>query len=758
MDVAHPVTLYGCDIALIYVDQGSSEATFQHKLQDSPVEAMANGSVTRSRPQLEDEEKHDKVLRTFRCLVADLCQQFNGGHAGGAMSMAAIGIALYRYIMKYSPLNPVFFNRDRLVLSNGHTCLWQYIFMHWTSFRAMTFEQLKSYHSPRQDSLCPSHPQIQHDGIDVTTGPLGQGVANAVGLAVATKHLNATYSRPGLELLNNMTWCIIGDADLQEGVALEAIQLAGHWRLDNLVIVYDNNQVTYECSVDVTCSEDINAKMTACGWNVIDVFDGVSNVTAIVHALEDAQANQEQPTFVNVRTIIGFGSAKEGDSSAHGGSLGEEGVRIVKQRFGMNPEEHFRIDPDIYEFFQKATARGTRLEAQFEQKLRAYGQAYPELAHEFRHRMEGNMVDDWRKYIPNKENLRKDKLQSRESAALIFAALAKRLNTFMVGTADVRPPVNMSWEGHVAFQHPNIKTECGMSGDYTGRYLHCGIREHAMVSIANGLAAFNPGTILPVTSGFFMFYIYSAAGVRMGAMQGLQAIHLATHDSIAIGHDGPTHQPVELPALFRAMPNLLYVRPCDSEETCGAFTVALESKTTPTIISLSRHALTQFPQHSSRGGVKNGAYVFIEQEKSDLTLIGVGSEMAFTVDVRNKLMEEGIKTRIVSFPCQRLFEIQTQEYKEAVMQYRKRKPVVVIEAYVVNGWERYADAGYSMSSFGKSLPTNTETYKFFKFSGELIAAKVKAFVDEVRAVGVEALRGDFRDLNGGVMGYGWNPL
>ena len=715
---------------------------------------MANGTATIPELGFEEEKKHDRILRIFRCLVADLCQQFNGGHPGGAMSMGAIGIALYKYIMKYSPSNPNYFNRDRLILSNGHTCLWQYSFMHWAGFRTMTFEQLKSYHSTRQDSLCPGHPQIQHDGIDVSTGPLGQGVATAVGLAVATKHLGATYNRPGFELLDNMTWCTVGDACLQEGVALEAIQLAGHWKLDNLAIVYDNNQITCDGSVDVTCSEDVNAKMIACGWNVVGVFDGVSNVKAIVQALANAQANQEQPTFINVRTVIGFGSAVEGQAEAHGASFGEEGVAIIKQRFGMDPEEHFKVDPDIYEYFHEVTARGTEHEADFNQKLQAYAQAYPQLSKEFRLRMEGKMVDDLHSYIPRQEDLPTDKFASRKSAALICAALAKNLDSLMVSTANLSPGVDMSWEGHVTFQHPDLKTACGLSGNYTGRYLHCGTREHAMASIANGLAAFNPGTILPVTSGFLIFYIYAAAGVRMGAIQGLQAIHIATHDSIAIGHDGPTHQPIELPALFRAMPNFLYIRPCDSEETCGAFTVALEARTTPTMISLSRHPLTQFPQHSSREGVTKGAYVFMEQEESDLTLIGVGSEMAFAVDVRNKLMEENINARIVSFPCQRLFDTQSQAYKESVMQYRKHKPVVVIEAYAVNGWERYADGGYSMNSFGKSLPADTEIYKFFKFDGSAIAAKVKAFVDEVREIGLEMLRGDFRELNGGVMGYG----
>ena len=704
------------------------------------------------------EKKHEKILQTFRCLVVDLCQQFDGGHPGGAMSMAAIGLALYKYIMDFSPSNPTYFNRDRLVLSNGHICLLQYIFMHWTGFPAMTFEQLKSYHSIRRDSLCPGHPQIQHDGIDVTTGPLGQGVANAVGLAVASKHLGATYNKPGIDLVRNMTWCTIGDACLQEGVALEAIQLAGHWKLNNLAIIYDNNQITCDGSVDVTCSEDINAKMLACGWKVIDVFDGSSDVRAIVQALEDARANREQPTFVNIRTIIGYGSAVEGKAEAHGAPLGKSGVSKVKQRLGMDPEKHFQIDPDVYEFFSDAIARGKQKEEEFERNLQEYAQTYPGLEKEFRLRMEGKLVEDWRDSIPSKDTFPGERFASRKSAALIIASLVRNINSFMVGTANLRPAVNMSWEGSIAFQHPNLKAACGLSGNYTGRYMHCGIREHAMASIANVLAAFNPGTILPVTSGFFMFYLYAAPGVRMGAIMGLQTIHVATHDSIALGDDGPAHQPIELAVLFRAMPNLLYIRPCDSEETCGAFIVALEATTTPTMISLSRHPLTQFPKYSSREGVSDGAYVFVEQEESDVTLIGVGSEMVFAVNARDQLVNDNIKARIVSFPCQRLFEVQTPAYKESVMQYTRGKPVVVIEAYAANGWERYADAGYVMRSFGKSLPAETEIYGFLGFEGQKIAAKVQAFVHEVRIMGIESLRGRFRELNGGPMGYGWHPL
>ncbi len=285
--------------------------------------------------------------------------------------------------------------------------------------------------------------------------------------------------------------------------------------------------------------------------------------------------------------------------------------------------------------------------------------------------------------------------------------------------------------------------------------MHCGIREHAMVSVANGVAAFHPGTFIPITSGFFMFYLYAAAGVRMGAMQGLRTIHLATHDSIAIGDDGPTHQPIALPALFRGMPNLLYIRPCDSEETCGAFIAALEALHTPTILSLSRHELVQYLEFSSRHGVANGAYVFIEDDDADATVIGVGSEMVFAVEARKKLLDAGYRSRVVSFPCQRLFDVQPQDYKESVLQYRRCKPIIVIEAYSVNGWERYADAGYSMRTFGKSLPADTEVYRFFGFEASKIAGEVAGLIAEVKAKDIGWLRGNFRDLNGGAMAYGY---
>ncbi|KAF9874711.1 dihydroxyacetone synthase [Colletotrichum karsti] len=706
-----------------------------------------NGSSSQFQLNETEKKEVDFVLRTFRCLIADLCEQFKGGHPGGAMGMAAIGTSLWKYIMKYSPTNPSYFNRDRFVLSNGHTCLFQYSFLHLTGYKHMTMDQLKSYHSSRTDSFCPGHPEIEHEGIEVTTGPLGQGIANAVGLAAASKHLAATYNRPNFPVVNNMTWCMIGDACLQEGVAMEAIQLAGHWRLNNLVVMYDNNQITCDGSVDLCNTEDVNAKMRACGWNVIEIEDGNWDVEAIVRAMDAARNSSDKPTFINIHTVIGIGSAVAGNAKAHGAAYGPADVANIKKNFGMDPEQHFVVSDQVYNYFREAVPRGEKIEAEWNQLVEAYTREHPELAAEFKKRVTGDWTADWRKFIPAKEDFPTTPTPSRKSAGLVCNPIAAGVNNLIVGTADLSPSVNMIWKGKVDFQHPDLKTTCGINGDYTGRYIHYGIREHAMASIANGLAAFNKGAILPVTSSFFMFYIYAAPGVRMGALQRLQQIHIATHDSIGTGEDGPTHQPIALPALYRAMPNLLYIRPCDSEETAGAFILAMEAKNTPSIISLSRQNLEQYPQFTSRDKVQKGAYVFKEEQDADVTLIGVGAEMVFAVKTAKLLAEKhNIKARIVSFPCQRVFDKQPIEYKREVLQYRSKAPRVVIEAYAVNGWERYADAGYSMSSFGHSLP-GPDAYKYFGFDEAVIAPEVAKLVEEVRANGVESLRGEFRDLN-----------
>jgi dihydroxyacetone synthase len=400
-----------------------------------------------------DKAQVEHVVKTFRCLIADLCEQFKGGHPGGAMGMAAIGVALWKYAMRYSPTNPSYFNRDRFVLSNGHTCLFQYTFLHLTGYRHMTMDQLKSYHSARTDSFCPGHPEIEHPGIEVTTGPLGQGIANAVGLAMASKHLGATYNRPGFDVVDNMTYCMIGDACLQEGVALEAIQLAGHWKLNNLVVMYDNNQITCDGSVDLCNTEDVDAKMRACGWDVINIEDGNWDVEGIVRALAKARASRDRPTFINIRTIIGVGSNVAGDAKAHGAAFGAAAVADVKRTFGMDPEKHFVVGDEVYSYFSEAETRGARLEADYAALLEGYAREHPELAAEFAKRAAGEWSADWRALIPAKEDFPTTPTASRKSAGLVCNPIAAGLQNMMVGTADLSPSVNMIWKGKVDFQH-----------------------------------------------------------------------------------------------------------------------------------------------------------------------------------------------------------------------------------------------------------------------------------------------------------------
>ncbi|KAE8131630.1 Transketolase, thiamine diphosphate binding domain-containing protein [Aspergillus pseudotamarii] len=713
--------------------------------------AIRNGASTAGDLQLESPEKHQRVMNVFRAVIADICQQYGEGHAGSPMGMAAIGIALWKYVMKYSPKNCNYFNRDRFVLSNGHACLWQYLFLHLVGVKSMTLEQLKSYHSTKLDSVCPGHPEIENEGIEVTTGPLGQGLANAVGLAMATKNLAATYNKPGHDVVSNMTWCMVGDACLQEGVGLEALSLAGHWRLNNLCVIFDNNSVTCDGTADVANTEDINTKMRATGYNVVDVYNGDSDVAAVVNALVAARTS-DKPTFINIRTTIGFGSAIAGTADVHGAALGVNEVARLKRSFGLNPEEHFHIPQDVYDFFSDIPSRGEAHEAAWQAALVKYHEENPVLAAEFEFRVAGKLPGDWTKCIPRKEEQPTASTASRKSAGVVTNALGQNINSFLVGTADLTPSCNVAYKNKVDFQSPELQTACGLNGNYSGRYIHYGIREHAMCAISNGLAAFNKGTFIPMTATYFVFHLYAAAAVRMAALQGLQQIHIATHDSIGVGENGPTHQPVAVAALYRAMPNVLYIRPCDAEEVAGAYIAAIQATETPTIISLSRQGLTQYPQYSSREGTLKGAYVFVEAEDDDfdVTLIGVGSEMGFAMQTRELLLKEhGIKSRVVSFPCIRLFEQQSREYKHSVLKPRAGKPSVVIEAYPSYGWERYADASVSMNSFGKSLPSK-EIYEHYGFAPESITPKVKDLVEEVRRDGIGVLRGDFRDFNGGL--------
>ncbi|KAF3391664.1 Dihydroxyacetone synthase [Penicillium rolfsii] len=436
-------------------------------------------------------------------------------------------------------------------------------------------------------------------------------------------------------------------------------------------------------------------------------FSSLCRLSTIVNAVNSARSS-DKPIFLNIRSVIGFRATK------------------------ASTADHVHIPHDVYEFFRDVPGRGEALEADWQAAVAKCGLEYSELAAEEDH--------------PTAPTA------SRKSAGVVTSALAENINSFLVGTADLTPSCNVAYKNKVDFQSPDLRRSCGLDGNYSGRYIHYGIREHAMCAITNGLCAFNKGTFIPMTSTYFVFHLYAAAAIRMAALQGLQQIHIATHDSIGVGENGPTHQPIAVAALWRAMPNLLYIRPCDAEEVAGAYIAAIQATETPTVISLSRQSLTQYPQYSSREGTLRGAYVFTEAESVDfdVTLIVVGSEMVFAMKTRELLLNEyGIHARVVSFPSTRLFEMQSRDYKQSVLKPSAGKPTVVIEAYPSNGWERYADASVSMNSFGKSLPSK-ETYEHFDFSPTRIAFKVKDLVEEVREGGIGILRGDFRELNAGL--------
>lgn len=688
------------------------------------------------------EELHNLTLKTIRVLIADLVQQFNGGHPGGAMDMAAIGIALWKYVLEFAPNDPDYFNRDRFVLSNGHTCLFHYVFQHLVGYKHMTMEQLKSYHSKRVDSLCPGHPEIEIPGIEVTTGALGQGISNAVGLAIASKNLQATYNKPSFPVVSNHTFCMVGDACLQEGISLEAISLAGHLGLNNLTVIYDNNQICCDGSVDLTNTEDINSKFKATNWDVIEVWNGSEDVDAVVQALVKAKSSKDKPTLINVHTNIGIGSKLENNCASHGAAFGQEEVDRLHSVNGFDPSNKYYIPKEVYGLFGDLPTKGDVLVKTWKALVSSYVEEYPILGKEFIKRTRGELVNDnWLSLIPSE--FPTTPTPSRGSSGLVFNPIAKNINNFFVGSADLSPSVNLIWDKKVDFQNPRVQTQCGINGDYSGRYLHYGIREHSMAAIANGIAAFNPGTYIPITSTFFMFYLYAAPAVRYGALSHLKVIHVATHDSIGMGEDGPTHQPIALASLYRSIPNLIYIRPCDSEETAGAWEVAIRAKNSPTIISLSRQKLNQYPGYSRRDHVSKGGYVFIEAEQPHLNIIGVGAEMVFAVEAAKRLNEKGIKTRVLSFPSQRLFEQQTTGYKRSVLK-RGQIPTVVIEAFAPNGWERYATAGFNMQEFGKSLPGSV-AYDYFGYNAENISNSIESYL--LSLSDDSSLLWEFQDLN-----------
>jgi dihydroxyacetone synthase len=549
--------------------------------------------------------------------------------------------------------------------------------------------------------------------VEVTTGPLGQGIANAVGLAIASKHHAATFNKEGHQLISSRIYCTTGDGCIQEGVALEAMAIAGRLGLNNLTLCYDNNDVTCDGPLNWIVTEDTNAKVQAMGWNVIDVFDGDTSVENITAALEEAKLEKSKPTFINIRTTIGFGTSTAGTFKSHHGTYSDDDA---VNHLAPGVTSTHQLSQNALDYFKFTVEEGKRLEDEWKSKLEKYSSAYPKEARLLKERMQGKL--DFESTLTSM-NIPSDIQPTRQWNGTVFNELMSKLPNMMAGGADLWNSNQMGDQSNRIFDslHPE------------GRVIRYGIREHAMASISNGLAAYSPGGILPITATFFMFYLYAAPGVRMGALSNLQVIHIATHDSIGEGQNGMTHQPVELDSLYRAMPTLLYIRPADAEEVLGAWLTALAAKDTPSIISLARDpAVTNIPK-TSRLQVQRGGYVILEKENAMVTLISCGSELQFAYLAAEKLDSEGVPTRVVSMPCIKLFEKQPQDYQDAVLSNSSH--IISVEAYVASMWARFCTASIAMDSFGYS-GLGRENFARFGIDDDGIVRKVKKHVEETK--------------------------
>jgi dihydroxyacetone synthase len=634
--------------------------------------------------------------------------------------MAPLAVALWRHTMRYNPSNPDWFDRDRFVLSNGHAAILLYTMLHVTGYKDMTIDELKMYGDAKavdkitgkwKSTICHGHPEREIAGIEVTTGPLGQGIANAVGLAITSKHYAATFNKEGHEIVASRIYCTTGDGCIQEGVALESMAIAGRLGLNNLIVCYDNNDVTCDGPLSWIVTEDTNAKMRAMGWHVIDVFDGDTSVENITAALAAAKLEKEKPTFINIRTTIGFGTSTAGTFKAHHGTYSDDDAANY---LANGVTSTHQLSQNALDFFKFTVEEGKKLEEDWNLRLEKYSSAYPKEAKLFKDRMQGRIEFE---SILTSMTIPSEIQPTRQWNGTVFNELMSKLPNMVAGGADLWNSNQMGDQSNRIFDrlHPE------------GRVVRYGIREHAMASISNGLAAYSPGGILPVTATFFMFYLYAAAGVRMGALSNLQVIHIATHDSIGEGQNGMTHQPVELDSLFRAMPTLLYIRPADAEEVLGAWLTALGAKETPSIISLARDpASTVIPQ-TNRLQVQRGGYVILEKENATVTLISCGSELQFAYLAAQQLNSECIPTRLVSMPCIKLFETQPQDYQDAVLSDSPH--IISVESYIVSMWARFCTASVAMDSFGYS-GLGRENWARFGIDDDGIVRKVKKHVKE----------------------------
>ena len=671
-----------------------------------------------------------QCINTLRFLSVDMVQKANSGHPGLPLGAAPMAYALWTKQLKHHPANPHWPDRDRFVLSAGHGSALLYSLLHVTGY-ALSLDDLKQFR--QWGSKTPGHPEYGHtSGVEVTTGPLGQGLANAVGMAIGEAHLAARYNRDGHDVIDHRTWAIVSDGDLMEGVASEAASLAGHLKLGKLVCLYDDNYVTLAAGTDITFSEDRAKRFEAYGWQIIHVADG-NDVDTISAALEAARADTTRPSLILVRTHIGFGSPEQDSFKAHGSPLGIEDTKKTKQNLGWPLEPDFLEPEPALAHFREALEQGAKAEADWNGRLDAYAKAFPDLAKELQGRLCGELPAGWDADIPVFPADAKG-LATRVASGKVMNALAAKLPALFGGSADLDSSTHTNLKGFGDFNPapaPGQDTQGSDSAgwSYAGRNLHFGVREHAMGAISNGLAVH--GGFLPYGSTFLIFSDYMRPAIRLAALMGVHVVHVFTHDSIAVGEDGPTHEPVEQLASLRAIPNLTVIRPADANETAEAWKVAAQSEKHPVLLALTRQDLPTLDRtrYASADGVRQGAYVLSDAKdgKPTLILLASGSEVALILAAADQLQAAGIAVRCVSMPSWELFDAQPQSYRDQVLPPNVSARLAV-ELGVSQGWDRYVGAKGDMlgvDRFGASAPANV-LLREYGFTVDNVVARAKA--------------------------------
>jgi transketolase len=649
-------------------------------------------------------------VNTIRFLSVDAVEKADSGHPGLPMGAAPMAYVLWTRFLKHNPANPGWEDRDRFVLSAGHGSMLLYSLLYLTGYD-LPLEQIKQFR--QWGSHTPGHPERGlTPGVEVTTGPLGQGFANSVGMAIAEDYLAARYNRPGHQVINHYTYALVSDGDLMEGVSSEAASLAGHLQLGKLICLYDDNHITLSAATDITFTEDCARRFEAYGWHIQKVENG-NDLEAIDRALRAAQAETQRPSLIIARTHLGYGSPHKQDTfEAHGSPLGEEEVKLTKQALGWPLDPPFYIPDKILAHFRLALENGKQAEAEWNASVSDYSEAFPILAKEYQQGLAGELPKGWDTDIPIFPPDPKG-MATRAASGKVLNSIVAKLPSLIGGSADLDPSTRTALTSMGDFENPrdeagNLQGSTGGGWSYAGRNLHFGVREHAMGSIANGLAVH--GGVIPFTATFLIFSDYMRPPIRLAALMDLRVVFVFTHDSIALGQDGPTHQPIEQLASLRVIPNLIVIRPCDANETAVAWRVAIEMRDRPVALVLTRQDVPTLDrgQYASAEGLRRGAYVLADASngKPDIILIGTGSEVSLIIAACHKLTEREINVRIVSMPSWELFDAQPQSYRDAVLPPPTRARLAV-EAGATQGWCKYVGAEgdvIGVDRFGASAP------------------------------------------------------